>query len=105
MKAQRKKAATFEAVENLAKALKEVQKLEKSGLAKRRKASLIFIGNTVIVHAELMRDTEETAPFAARTMRKGLPILDRNLKELLEEIQEADSMQRIEEHPQENHKH
>ena len=37
--------------------------------------------------AELMRDTEETAPFATIAMRKGLPILDRNLKELLEEIQ------------------
>jgi hypothetical protein len=34
-----------------------------------------------------MRDTEETAPFATMAMKKGLPILDRNLKELLEEIQ------------------
>ena len=37
--------------------------------------------------AELMKDTEEKAPFATEVLRKGLPILDRNLKELLEEIQ------------------
>ncbi|MCO5382600.1 MAG: hypothetical protein NHB15_11310 [Methanosarcina barkeri] len=34
-----------------------------------------------------MRDSEEKAPFATIAMRKGLPILDRNLKGLLEEIQ------------------
>jgi len=37
--------------------------------------------------AELMRDAEDSAPFATIAMKKGLPILDRNLKELLEEIQ------------------
>jgi hypothetical protein len=35
-----------------------------------------------------MKDTEKTAPFATGAMRKGLPILDRNLKSLIEEIQE-----------------
>jgi hypothetical protein len=35
-----------------------------------------------------MRDAEETVPFAVGTIRKGLPILDRNLKGLIEEIQE-----------------
>lgn len=34
-----------------------------------------------------MIEIEVSAPFAIGTMRKGLPILDRNLKELLEEIQ------------------
>ncbi len=38
--------------------------------------------------AELMKDADEKAPFATEVLRKGLPILDRNLKELLEEIQE-----------------
>ena len=38
--------------------------------------------------AELMKGTDEKAPFATEVLRKGLPILDRNLKELLEEIQE-----------------
>ena len=38
--------------------------------------------------AELMKYTDEKAPFATEVLRKGLPILDRNLKELLEEIQE-----------------
>jgi hypothetical protein len=36
---------------------------------------------------ELMKETEETTPYATAAMRKGLPILDRNLKELIEEIQ------------------
>jgi hypothetical protein len=35
-----------------------------------------------------MKDTDEKAPFATKVLRKGLPILDRKLKELLEEIQE-----------------
>ncbi|OEU42474.1 hypothetical protein BGV40_09295 [Methanosarcina sp. Ant1] len=34
-----------------------------------------------------MRYTEKTAPFTTITMRKGLPILDRNLNGLIEEIQ------------------
>jgi hypothetical protein len=37
--------------------------------------------------AELMKYTDGKAPFATEVLRKGLPILDRNLKELLEEIQ------------------
>ena len=35
-----------------------------------------------------MKETEEASPFASKVLRKGLPILDRNLKGLLEEIQE-----------------
>ena len=48
--------------------------------------------------AELMKDTDEKAPFATEVLRKGLPILDRNLKELIEEIQEEskDRVQGIE---------
>lgn len=37
--------------------------------------------------AELMRDTEESTPYATEVLRKGLPILDRNLKGIIEEIQ------------------
>lgn len=35
-----------------------------------------------------MRDTEEAAPFASMAIKKGLPILDRKLKSLIEEVQE-----------------
>jgi HEAT repeat protein len=80
------KKLLFEAVENLANALKEVQDLEKLDL-KAKKDELSFYRQYCDRAAELMRDTEETAPFATIAMRKGLPILDRNLKELLEEIQ------------------
>jgi len=38
--------------------------------------------------AELMRDTEETAPFATAAMRRGLPLLDRKLKDIIKEIKE-----------------
>lgn len=37
---------------------------------------------------ELMREVEEKTPFTTKTIMKGLPILDRNLKRLIEEIQE-----------------
>ena len=37
---------------------------------------------------ELMRDVEESAPFATKTVIKGLPIFDRKLNSLLEEIRE-----------------
>lgn len=33
-----------------------------------------------------MMDAEEIAPFATAAMRKGLPTMDRNLKEIIEEI-------------------
>lgn len=37
---------------------------------------------------ELMRSVEEKAPYATAVMRKGVPILERNLNEILKEIQE-----------------
>lgn len=36
---------------------------------------------------KIKRNAEEAAPLAITDIRKGLPILDRNLKEFLEEIQ------------------
>jgi hypothetical protein len=38
--------------------------------------------------AELMKDISKKSPFATEVLRKGLPILDRNLKELLVKIQQ-----------------
>jgi HEAT repeat protein len=80
------KKQLFEAVENLAEALKDVQSLGNLDL-EAIKSELNFYRKYCDRAAELMRDTEETAPFATITLRKGLPILDRNLKELIEEIQ------------------
>ncbi|WP_440955362.1 HEAT repeat domain-containing protein [Methanosarcina sp. Mfa9] len=81
------KKMLIEAVENLAKALKEVQNAENMDL-NAMKGELNFYRKYCEHAAELMRDAEEAAPFATATMRKGLPILDRKLKSLLEEIQE-----------------
>ena len=86
IKGSKSKETLLEAVENLAEALKEVQSLENLDL-EAKKGKLNFYRKYCDRAAELMRDAEETAPFATITIRKGLPILDRNLKELLEEIQ------------------
>ena len=80
------KELLFEAVENLANALKEVQDLGNPDL-EAKKCELNFYRKYCDRAAELMKDTEKTAPFATGAMKKGLPILDRNLKELIEEIQ------------------
>ncbi|WP_054864438.1 hypothetical protein [Methanosarcina barkeri] len=87
IKGSKSKKLLLEAVENLANALKEIQNLENIDL-EATKCELNFYRKYCDRAAELMRDTEETAPFATITLRKGLPILDRHLKELLEEIQE-----------------
>ncbi|WP_440956113.1 HEAT repeat domain-containing protein [Methanosarcina sp. Mfa9] len=81
------KKLLFEAIENLANALKEVQNLENMDLA-AKKGELNFYRKYCEQAAELMKNTEEKAPSATIVMRKGLPILDRNLKSLLDEIQE-----------------
>lgn len=81
------KELLFEAVKNLAEALREVQDLGNLDF-KAKKYKLEFYRKYCDRAAELIKDTEETAPFATIALRKGLPILDRNLKTLIEEIQE-----------------
>ena len=86
IKESESKKQLFEAVQNLAEALKKVQNmgnLDLSGM----KDELNFYRKYCDHAAELMKYTDEKAPFATEVLRKGLPILDRNLKELLEEIQ------------------
>ncbi len=73
------KELLFEAVKNLAEALKEVQNLGNLGF-EAKKDELDFYRKYCDRAAELMRYTEETAPFATIAMRKGLPILDREFK-------------------------
>ena len=81
------KELLFEAVKNLAEALNEVQKLENLDL-ETKKGELNFYRKYCDHAAELMKNTDEKAPFATEVLRKGMPILDRRLKEILEEIQE-----------------
>jgi HEAT repeat protein len=87
IKGSKSKELLLEAVENLANALKDIQNLKNPDL-NAVKGELNFYRRYCDRAAELMIDTEEAAPFATITMRKGLPILDRKLKEIIEEIQE-----------------
>ena len=87
VRGSKSKELLFEAVENLANALKKVENLRNLNF-EAMKSEISFYRQYCDRAAELMGDTEKTAPFATIAMRKGLPILDRNLKELLEEIQE-----------------
>ncbi|MCC4770462.1 hypothetical protein FXV91_09775 [Methanosarcina sp. DH2] len=81
------KELLFEAINNLANALKEVQNLENLDFG-AKKDELSFYRKYCDHAAELMRNTDKKTPFATEVLRKGLPILDRHLKELLKEIQE-----------------
>ena len=81
------KKLLIEAIENLAKALEEVQNMWSIGL-EAKKEELNFYRKYCEQASELMNETQEAAPYATIVMRKGLPIFDRKLKSLLEEIQE-----------------
>ncbi len=77
----------YEFVESLSNALKEVNDLEKLNL-EIKKRELNFYRKYCDRAAEIIKITEEELPFATKAIRKGLPILDRNLKNLLDEIKE-----------------
>jgi hypothetical protein len=81
------KKQLFEAVQNLAEALKEVQNMENLDLSEM-KDELNFYRKYCDHAAELIKCTDEKTPFATKVLRKGLPILDRNLKAIIGEIQE-----------------
>ena len=86
IKSSNSKKLLSEAVENLATALKEVQNLGNLDLF-GMKCELSFYRTYCDHAAELMKDADEKAPYVTEVLRKGLPLLDRNLKDLLEEIQ------------------
>jgi HEAT repeat protein len=86
IKGSESKNQLFETVGNLSEALKEVQNmgnLDLSGM----KYELNFYRKYFDHAAELMKKTDEKAQLATAVLRKGLPILDRNLKAFIEEIQ------------------
>jgi hypothetical protein len=87
IKGSKSKEQLIGAVENLANALKEVQNLENLDFDSM-KGELNFYRKHCDRAAELMSATEEKAPYATEVIRKGLSILDRNLKELIEKIKE-----------------
>ena len=79
------KEKLLEAVENLENALQEAQKLRgldeiKTDLNAYRR----YCDRTV----ELLDETEDKAPGAAKLVRRGLPIIDERIKEIIAEIQE-----------------
>ena len=79
------KEKLLEAVENLANALHEAQKLR--GLDKIQSdlnAYRRYCDRTV----ELLDETEDKAPGAAKLMRRGLPIIDERIKGILNEVEE-----------------
>lgn len=87
IKDSKSKKQLFEAVQNLSEALKEVQNLGNLDLSSM-KDNLNFYRKYCDNATELMNNADEKVPYATRVLRKGLPILDKNLKKLIEEIQE-----------------
>jgi HEAT repeat protein len=81
------KKKLLEAVENLADALKEVQDLRGMDFDVIKR-DLNAYRRYCDRAAELLEVTEEQAPGATRLIRRGLPIIDQRIKEILEEIQE-----------------
>ncbi len=77
----------LDAVENLANALKEVQEASDKGF-NAMKCDLNAYMRYCERATDLLEITEEKAPGATKLIRKGLPIIDRRIKELLGEIEE-----------------
>lgn len=79
------KEKLLQAIENLANALQEAQKLR--GLDEI-KTDLNAYRRYCDRAEELLDETEDKAPGAAKLVRRGLPIIDERIKEIIAEIQE-----------------
>ena len=79
------KEILLEAVENLANALSEAQKVTDFGTIK---SDLNTYRRYCDRAADLIGDAEEDSPGAARVLRHGLPIIDDRIKGIIREIQE-----------------
>jgi HEAT repeat protein/SAM-dependent methyltransferase len=79
------KEVLFEAVENLANALSEAHNLTDFDATK---SNLNAYRQYCDRAADLIGDAEEKAPGAAGVLRRGLPIIDEQIKELLGEVKE-----------------
>lgn len=87
IKKSKNKQILLEAVDNLAKALEEVQSLENRSL-EDNKEELSHYMEYCERAADLMSETEQVSPYATEVLKRGLPILKRKLNFLLEEIKE-----------------
>lgn len=85
VKNSKNKQILLEAVDNLAKALEEVQSLENRSL-ENNKEELSHYMEYCERAADLMSETEQISPYATEVLRRGFPILKRKLNSLLEEI-------------------
>lgn len=81
------KKKLLDAMENLANALKEVQKAHDIDF-NTVKCDLNAYRRYCERAADLLSDTEEKAPGATKLIRRGLPIIDQKIKEIIAEIQE-----------------
>ena len=79
------KETLLEAVENLANALSEAQKVKDFDATKSDLKAYMQYCNRA---ADLIGDAAEDAPGAAGILRRGLPIIDDRIKEIIREIQE-----------------
>jgi len=79
------KEKLLEAVENLGNALNEAQNLRDKDF-NTMKSDLNAYRRYLERAADLLADTEENAPGATRLIRKGLPIINERIKELINEI-------------------
>ncbi|RLD01669.1 MAG: hypothetical protein DRI32_09345 [Chloroflexi bacterium] len=79
------KETLLEAVENLANALSEAQKVTDFDATKSDLKAYMQYCNRA---ADLIGDAEERTPGAARVLRRGLPIIDDRIKKIISEIQE-----------------
>jgi HEAT repeat protein/predicted amidohydrolase len=79
------KEKLLEAVENLGNALKEAQKARDLNDVK---CNLNTYRPYCEHAADMLDETEDKAPGAARLVRKGLPIIDEKIKGIIREIQE-----------------
>ena len=77
----------LEAVENLSNALKETQSLRERGF-KAAKCDLNSYRRYCDRAAELLDETEDNAPGATRMIKRGLPIIDQRIKDLLKDIRD-----------------
>ena len=75
----------LEAVENLADALREVQDASKRDFVVMKRDLKVY-KQYCDRAADLLRTTEEKAPTASKLIKRGLPIIDQKIQELLAEI-------------------
>ena len=81
------KKTLLDAIENLENALKEVHKSREKGLY-AWKSDLKAYRRYCDRACDLLDSTKENAPGATKIIRKGLPLIDQRIKEIITEIQE-----------------